>query len=151
MSVALLLQGQESHSVKKLSLYNYIDELSSKTEVPLARLRNHQFIADVTCSTCMCAECCPPDATRRCIIIDNIEYVSMHTDMAGLVRGVSEWSGAILPFFGDCVGNTSKQAVLVAQLQCRLPNQRTICAGQQCVLGAWDVRQSSTNNGCFSV
>lgn len=86
----------------------------------------------------MCAECCPPDEIRRCIIIDNIEYVSMHTDMAGIVR-VSEWSGTILHFFGNCVGNTSKQAVSVAQLQCRLPNQCTICTGQQCVLGAWHV------------
>lgn len=75
----------------------------------------------ITCSDCMCAECCPPEAIRRCIIIDNIEYVSMHTDMAGLVK-IGEWSGAILPILGNCFGNTPKQAVSVAQLQCRLPD-----------------------------
>ena len=43
---------------------------------------------------------CPLHVTRpRCIIIDNIERMSEHPDMAGLVR-VGEWSG--IQFTGSC-------------------------------------------------
>ena len=49
---------------------------------------------------------CPLHVTKpRCIIIDNIECMSEHQDMAGLVR-VGEWSGTTISFC--CLSKHSK-------------------------------------------
>ena len=93
--VVLLLQGEGKHKAKRVELVEYSRALTGKWRVLLA------FNVLVALSSnhrksymyCNCAGYCPLEKAKPwCIIIDNVECISEHQDMAGLVR-VGEWSG----------------------------------------------------------